>query len=74
MSFQISLCDRSKIIVNQTEWKFSQRRVGGRGEFLTNLVCWKSKSYVKILGELQNKRKKEKENKKQLSVQSRVKR
>ena len=29
MSFQISLCDRSKIIVNQTEWKFTQR--GGWG-------------------------------------------
>ena len=29
ISFQISLCDRSKIIVNQTEWKFTQR--AGRG-------------------------------------------
>ena len=29
ISFQISLCDRSKIIVNQTEWKFTQ--IGGRG-------------------------------------------
>ena len=29
-SFQISLCDRSKITVNQTEWKFTQRRGGGR--------------------------------------------
>ena len=29
MSFQISLCHRSKIIVNQTEWKFTQR--GGEG-------------------------------------------
>ena len=25
LSFQISLCRRSKIIVNQTEWKFAQR-------------------------------------------------
>ena len=31
MSFQISLCHRSKIIVNQTEWKFTQRGEGGRG-------------------------------------------
>ena len=31
MSFQISLCHRSKIIVNQTEWKFTQRGGGGRG-------------------------------------------
>ena len=30
MSFQISLCHRSKIIVNQTEWKFTQRGGGGR--------------------------------------------
>ena len=28
MSFQISLCHRSKIIVNQTEWKFTR---GGEG-------------------------------------------
>ena len=34
----------------------------------------KNKSYGKILGELHNKQKQEKENKKQLSVQSRVKR
>ena len=25
MSFQISLCARSKIIVNETEWKITQR-------------------------------------------------
>ena len=32
MSFQISLCDRSKNIVNQTEWKVhSKRGGGGRG-------------------------------------------
>ena len=35
MSFQISLCHRSKIIVNQTEWEFTQRRGEGEGEFLT---------------------------------------
>ena len=28
MSFQISLCHRSKNIVNQTEWKFAQRKGG----------------------------------------------
>ena len=56
---ELKICDRSKIIVNHTEWKFTQRGI---------------KSYEKILGELQNKRKKEKENKKQLSVQSRVER
>ena len=39
MSFQISPCDRSKIIVNQTEWKFTQRGGEGEGEFLTVLVC-----------------------------------
>ena len=32
MSFQISLCHRSKIIVNQTEWKFTER--GGAEEGL----------------------------------------
>ena len=31
MSFQISLSDRSKIIVNQTEWKFTQGGGGGGG-------------------------------------------
>ena len=46
---ELKICDRSKIIVNHTEWKFTQRGI---------------KSYEKILGELQNKRKKEKENKK----------
>ena len=41
MSFQISLCHRSKIIVNQTEWKFIQigGEGGGRGEIWTVLVC-----------------------------------
>ena len=34
MSFQISLCRRSKIIVNQTEWKFAQR--GGWGAVVLN--------------------------------------
>ena len=40
---------------------------GARGwgkEFLTVLVCWKIKTYEKKLGEMQNTRKKEKENKK----------
>ena len=74
MSFQISLCHRSKIIVNQTEWEFTQRRGEGEGEFLTVPVCLEIKSYEKIPGELQNTCKNEKENKKQLSVQSRVKR
>ena len=46
----------------------------GGGGFLTVPVCLKIKSYEKILGKLQNKCKNEKENKRQLSVQSRVKR
>ena len=76
MSFQISLCDRSKIIVNQTEWKFTQRGGGGKGGILnSSSLLKKLKVTRKILSELQNKRKNEKENKKkQLSVQSRVKR
>ena len=40
----------------------------------SSLLKKKNKSYGKILGELHNKHKQEKENKKQLSVQSRVKR
>ena len=47
---------------------------GGEGEFLTVLVCEKIKSYEKILVELQNTCKNEEESKKQLPVQSRVKR
>ena len=35
MSFQISLCDRSKIIVNKTEWKFTQK-AGGEGRILNS--------------------------------------
>ena len=34
MSFQISLCDRSKNIVNQTEWKVHSKRGGGGGGIL----------------------------------------
>ena len=33
MSFQISLCHRAKIIVNQNEWKLTQM---GRGEILNS--------------------------------------
>ena len=66
MLFQISLCDRSKIIVNQTEWKFTQRGGGGgKGGILnSSSLLKKLKVTRKILSELQNKRKNEKENKK----------
>ena len=47
MSFQISLCHCSKIIVNQTEWKFTQRGGGEEG-----LVVFNRSSL------LQNKKKK----------------
>ena len=47
---------------------------GGGGELLTVAMCKKIKSYEKILGELQNTCKNEKENKNQLAVQSRLKR
>ena len=47
----------------------------GNGGFLTVPVCYKIKSYEKILSELQNTCENEKGNKKQqLSLQSRVKR
>ena len=36
MSFQISLCDRAKIIVNKTEWKFTQKAGGGEGRILNS--------------------------------------
>ena len=36
MSFQISVCDRLKIIVNQTEWKLTQRGAGGEGGILNS--------------------------------------
>ena len=39
MSFQISLCDRSRIIVNQTDESSLKEGGGGGGEFLTVLVC-----------------------------------
>ena len=35
-SFQFSLCHRSKIIVNQTEWKFTQRGGGEEGLVVFN--------------------------------------
>ena len=76
MLFKISLCHRSKIIVNQTELKFTQRG-GGGGEgwvVVLNSSSLLYKSYEKIQGELQNTCNNEKENKKQLPVQSRVKR
>ena len=34
MSSQISVFHRSKIIVNQNEWKFNSLKVGAGGEFL----------------------------------------
>ena len=75
MSFQISLCHRSKIIVNQTEWKSSLKEGEEGGSVVLNSSSLlEIKSYEKILGELQNTCKNEKENKKQLPVQSRVKR
>ena len=60
MSFQISLCHRSKIIVNQNEWKFTHTGEGIRHS--SSLL--EIKSYEKIRGKLQNKSKNEKENKK----------
>ena len=36
MSFQISLCHRSKIILNQTEWKFTQKGGAGGGGGIFN--------------------------------------
>ena len=36
MSFQISLCHRSKIIVNQTEWKSSLKEGEGGGLVVLN--------------------------------------
>ena len=78
MLFKISLCHRSKIIVNQTELKFTQRGGGGGGGggwvVVLNSSSLLYKSYEKIQGELQNTCNNEKENKKQLPVQRRVKR
>ena len=64
-----SVSDQSVYPISRT-----QKRRGGGGKFLTVPVCQEIKSYEKILGELQNTCKNEKKNKKQPSVQSRVKR
>ena len=48
----------------------SSLKCGGGREFLKVPDCQKIKSYENILGKLQNTCKNEKENKKQLSVQS----
>ena len=55
-------------------FKNNKKKVHFNFHFVTVPVCYKIKSYEKILGELQNTCKNEKENKKQLPVQSRVKR
>ena len=61
MSFQISLCDQSKLLwIRPTESSLKEEE--REGEILNSSSLLKIKSYEKILGELQNKRKQEKEN------------